>query len=212
MAASRTSDWLVPAGLVALGLIPAAAGAMRLVGLASATGITPENARFVGSPVPIALHVVAVVTFSFLGAFQFAAGFRGRHPRWHRVAGRILVPAGLVAALTGLWMSQAYALPATDGTLLYVMRLAVGLAMVAALALGLAAILRRDFSAHRAWMMRAYGLGMGAGTQVLTGLPWILLVGPPDRPTRALLLGAGWLINVVLVEWLLARGRTRLAS
>jgi hypothetical protein len=85
------------------------------------------------------------------------------------------------------------------------MRLAVGTMMVAALVLGLLAIQRREIASHQAWMMRAYGLGMGAGTQVLTGLPWILLIGPPDTLTRAILLGAGWLINIVVVEWILAR-------
>ena len=34
--------------------------------------------------------------------------------------------------------------------------------------LGFAAIRRRDIAAHRAWMIRGYALGLGAGTQVFT--------------------------------------------
>lgn len=209
MPASLKSEWMLPAGLIVLALIPVAAGAARLVGMATATEITPDNARFLASPLPVVLHIVGVTIYSLLGAFQFAPGFRRRHPGWHRIAGRILVPAGLVAAVSGLWMSQFYVLPPTDGVALWVMRLVVGIAMALSLILGVAAVLRRDIARHQAWMMRAYGLGMGAGTQVVTSLPWILIVGPPDTPTRAILLGAGWLINIAVVEWILANPARR---
>ena len=41
--------------------------------------------------------------------------------------------------------------------------------MAAALVLGFAAIRRRDLPAHRAWMIRAYAVGLAAGTAVGTG-------------------------------------------
>jgi uncharacterized membrane protein len=44
--------------------------------------------------------------------------------------------------------------------------------MALSLCLGVAAIRRRDISRHRAWMLRAYALGLGTGTQVVTLLPW----------------------------------------
>ena len=37
-----------------------------------------------------------------------------------------------------------------------------------ALVLGVTAVRRHDIGAHRAWMMRAYALSLGAGTQVVT--------------------------------------------
>ena len=40
--------------------------------------------------------------------------------------------------------------------------------MAACLVLGVAAIRRRDIAAHRAWMIRAYAIGLAAGTQVFT--------------------------------------------
>ncbi len=66
--------------------------------------------------------------------------------------------------------------------------------------LGLAAIRRRDFAQHRAWMMRSYALGIGAGTQVMTGVPWILVFGTPGELARALLMGASWAISLAVVE------------
>ncbi|MGZ9928132.1 DUF2306 domain-containing protein, partial [Escherichia coli] len=80
----------------------------------------------------------------------------------------VLVPAGLLAALSGLWMTLAYARPPADDVLLTPMRLSFGAAMAACLVLGVRAIVRRDVPAHRAWMARGYAIGLGAGTQVLT--------------------------------------------
>ena len=49
---------------------------------------------------------------------------------------------------------------------------------------------------------------MGAGTQVLTHLPWFLLVGRPGEFARALLMGAGG-INLAVAEWVIRKQPTR---
>lgn len=202
-------DWMVPAGLVALGLIPAIGGAVRLAGLATGAEVTAENARFFASPLPVVLHVLAAVPYSLLGALQFSPGLRRRYAGLHRAAGRLLVPAGLVVALSGLWMAIFYPWPAFDGPMVYAERLVFGAAMLAAMLLGIAAIGRRDFVAHGAWMTRAYAIGLGAGTQALTHLPWALLVDDeiPGGMPRAVMMGAGWLINVIVAEWAIRRAR-----
>jgi len=102
MAFSAKSEWFIPSGLVGLSFFPVLAGTFRLVQLGSGSGITPENARFFVTPWPFVLHIISVTIYCVLGAFQFAPGFRRRKPAWHRMAGRIVVPCGLVAALTGL--------------------------------------------------------------------------------------------------------------
>ena len=205
---TRRPDWVVPAALILLSLVPAAAGTARLVELARG-GVTPANARFFAAPLPFVLHAFAVMPYCILGALQFAPGFRRRHRGWHRAAGRVLVGLGLVAALTGLWMTLFYAWPAGDGVALYVTRLVVGAAMTVAILLGALAIRRRDFVAHGAWMLRAYALGLGAGTQVLTHLPWFLLVGKPTETPRAFLMAAGWVINLAVAEWIIRRAPRR---
>lgn len=202
---SARSDRRVIVPLLLLSLIPVVAGAVRLVELGGGE-VNEDNARFFASPVPVVLHIVSASLYCLLGAFQFAPGFRRRHPLWHRRAGRILIPAGLLAAVTGLWMTLFYSLPDHDGALLAGFRLLFGSAMAGSILLGLAAIRRRDFAAHRAWMIRGYAIGQGAGTQVLTHLPWMLLAGAPGEVPRALLMGAGWAINLVVAEWLIQRG------
>ncbi len=151
------------------------------------------------------LHIISVSFYCVLGAFQFAPGFRRRKPKWHRAVGRILVPCGLVAALSGLWMTQFYPPVDSDGPILYGIRLLVGSAMVLFICLGFAAIRRRDIPAHLAWMTRCYALGLGAGTQALTHLPWFLFPSIQGELTRALLMGAGWAINLAVAEWIIRR-------
>jgi uncharacterized membrane protein len=207
---SNRSDWLVPAALVALSLVPAVMGTVRVTELAGGGVVTPDNARFHAAPLPVVLHVLAAVPFSVVGAFQFAPGLRGRRRGWHRVAGRLLAPCGLVAALTGLWMAQFYPWPAGDGRLVYLERLVFGSAMAVSIVLALDAVRRRDFASHGAWMTRGYAIGLGAGTQVLTHLPWFVLAdGKPGELPRAVMMGAGWVLNVVVAEWIIRRGPMR---
>jgi len=203
------ADWLVPTSLILLTSVPAAAGAVRLTELARGAEITPANERFFAMPLPIVLHIVSVTVFCLVGAFQFAPGIRRRHRTWHRIAGRVLAPTGLVAALTGLWMSVAYPQPPGDGPLVTAFRLVFGSAMAASLVLGFVAIRQRDFHRHRAWMIRGYAIGLGAGTQVFTHLPWVLTGVAPGEFTRAVLMAAGWVINVCVAEWLIRREPTR---
>lgn len=202
------SEWLIPAGLLLLSAVPAIAGVVRLAELSGDAEVTAANARFFASPLPVMLHIISVTLYSLLGAFQFASGFRRRHRGWHRIAGRILIPSGLVAALSGLWMSHFYPWPAGDGVMLYGLRLFVGTAMLLSILLGIRAIWRRNYIDHGAWMLRAYAIGLGAGTQVLTHLPWVLFLGAPGELTRALLMGAGWAINLAVAEWIIYRQAT----
>jgi len=206
---TRRSAWLVPAGLILLSLVPAAAGTARLTELASHPEITAANERFVTMPLPVVLHILSVIPFSIIGAFQFSSELRRRHRNWHRKAGRVLVVLGLMAALSGLWMTLVYPWANSDGEAVYLLRLGFGSAMLASIVMSIDAIRRRDFTAHGAWMMRAYAIGLGAGTQVLTHLPWFILVGKPGVLSRAVLMGAGWVINVVVAEWVIRSAQTR---
>jgi uncharacterized membrane protein len=206
---SAKREWLVPVALLMLSAVPVAAGAARVTELAAGAQISPENARFFAAPVPVVLHIVAATLYCILGAFQFVPGFRHRRPGWHRVAGRLLVPCGLAAALAGLWMTVFYPRPVGDGDLLAAFRLVFGTAMVASIVLGFAAIRRGDIAQHRGWMIRGYAIGLGAGTQVLTHLPWILVLGTPTELVRALLMAAGWVINIVVAEWIIRKRPTR---
>ncbi|MBU1174914.1 MAG: DUF2306 domain-containing protein [Alphaproteobacteria bacterium] len=191
-------------GLIALSLVPAIAGMVRL-GELTGGAVTPESIRFFADPLPVVTHILCSLVFALAGALQFAPFMRRRWPTWHRHAGRVLVIAGLLSAETGLHMTLVYDLPATDGEALNVIRVFVGVAMMISLVIGIAAARQGDIVTHRAYMIRAYAIALGAGTQVLTHLPYLLLIGTPDETMRTVLMGAGWAINMVYAEWLIRR-------
>ena len=201
--------WLMPAALILLSLIPLATGIFHLTQLSSGADITPDNARFFASPLPVVLHIVNAGVYALLGAFQFVNRFRQRRPGWHRAAGRLLVACGLLVGLSGLWMTLFY--PGANGSsdLLYALRLLFGSGMVLCIVLGFTAIRRQDVIGHRAWMTRGYAIGLGAGTQVLTLLVGELIAGPSSELGNAILMGAGWVINLAVAEWAI---RKRLAN
>ncbi|WP_308159518.1 DUF2306 domain-containing protein [Arthrobacter sp. ISL-65] len=197
--------WIVPTALILLTLIPLAAGGVRLGELAGGAEITPKNQRFFDSPLPVVAHVLSVTVYSLVGAFQFVPSLRRGRRSWHRAAGRILIPAGALTALTGLWMALFYALPPSDGIILLILRLVFGTGMLASIALGVFALRRRDFTRHGAWMTRAYAIGVAAGTQALILIIPELVTGPPDVTTRAVLMGAAWVINLAVAEYVIHR-------
>jgi uncharacterized membrane protein len=208
--AQKESSWRVPVALIVLSPIPVVTGSLRLLDVAGGPPVMPANPRLDASPVPLMVHVVGAVLYAVLGAFQFSARLRRRHLNWHRRSGRILVGAGLAVALSGLWMTLFFP-GAPGGDLLWGIRLLVSLAMAAFLILGFSALRRRDLPAHRAWMMRAYALGLGPGTQAFTEGVGEVLFGATDL-TKALALGLGWAINAVVAKWLIRRPSVRRAA
>ena len=204
------SSWRVPLGLVILSLIPVVAGSLRLLEVAGGPQLMPTNPRIDASPAPVVVHVLAAALYAVLGAFQVSVRLRRRRPGWHRKSGRILVGAGLLVAGSGLWMTLFYP-GAPGGNLLWGIRLLVGSAMAASIVLGFTAIRRRDIPAHRAWMVRAYALGVGAGTQAFTQGIGEALFGTSDLST-AISVGSGWAINAVVAEWVIRRPSVRRAA
>lgn len=205
---ARSATGLV-AGLLLLSFLPLLFGVLRLIQLASGAGVMPVDPRFTASPLPVIVHIVSGGLYAVLGALQFPTAIRLRWPRWHRVAGWVLVLCGLLAALSALWMTLFYPRQTGTGELLYLLRLLFGSVMVASFPLGIAAVIRGDVKVHRAWLVRGYAIGLGAGTQMLTLMVGEMIAGPPSELAHALLMGAGWVINLTVAEWSLRRRRAR---
>lgn len=195
---SQKTYWLIIIGLLILSIVPVAAGIYRLSQLASGV-VTPENHRFFNDPIPGISHIISIAIFGAIGAFQFLPSLRGKK-KWHRISGQLIFACGMISAVSGLWMAQFYKLPSHDGIILYYERLIVGFAMIIFLIQAYIAIKQRNFIKHRDFMIRSYAIGMGAGTQVITNLPWMILIGEPTTFERAILMGLGWLINVIIAE------------
>jgi uncharacterized membrane protein len=193
--------------LIALTVIPVIAGSLRLLEIGGGPVLLPTNPRIDASPTPVVVHILAVTLFALLGAFQFSARLRRRHRSWHRRCGRLMVVAGLAVAGSGLWMTLFYP-GAPGGTLLWGVRLMVGSAMAASIVLAFSAIRRRDIPTHRAWMIRAYALAAGAGTQLVTQGISEAAFGTGNLD-KALSMTSGWVINIAVAEWIIRRPARR---
>lgn len=196
------AGWPIVAALVGLSAIPLTAGTFRLLQLFGGPAVIPADGRFASQPAPLVVHIIGATIYVLLGSMQLVPAFRRRHLTWHRRAGRVLAVAGLMVAGSALWMTIGYAAKPGTGDLLYVLRLIFGSAMVAALLLGFTAARRHDNQAHSAWMIRAYAIGLAAGTQALTGG---ILLGTGELGAD-LTKAAGWVINLAVAEWIIRRG------
>jgi uncharacterized membrane protein len=179
-------------------LIPVAVAATRVVQLPA--GWLPEDSLRLGvAPVALWAHALAGVLFGLLGPLQFARALRARFGALHRWSGRIFVLAGATLALSGLGLLLRVDSIATP--LLDIARAGFSAALLLALSLGLRAAVTRDRAAHRAWMIRAYALGMGGATVGLVFFPLYLLKGAPITGLLSDSVFVGWwLITLALAE------------
>ena len=196
--------WLAPAGLILLSLVPVVGGALPPHRARGRRRSSPRTTRG-SSPRRSRSSRTSSAPPCYCCSARSSSCRRCAGGRWHRVAGRILVPAGLLAALSGLWMALFSASPAPTG------RRSSSSAWCSAPRWSRASCSASSRSAaatsrtHSAWMTRAYAIGIGAGTQVFTCLAWILLIGAPGADDAAVLMGAGWVINLAVAEVVIRR-------
>jgi uncharacterized membrane protein len=196
----------VPTALLLLSFVPVLAGVFRVIQLLGGPELIPADQRFAGFPLPLVVHLVGASVYVVVGAFQFVPRFRRNHRGWHRGAGRVLAVAGLLVAGSALWMTLFYAEKPGTGSLLYVLRLAFASAMAICLVLGVTAIRRGDVAGHRAWMIRAYAIGIAAGMQAITGGIGGALFGT-GALQGDLAKASAWAINLAVAEWVIRRYR-----
>ena len=167
------------------------------------------SVKFAAVPWSLFVHSLGGVLFGLLGPVQFAGVLQRRFGRLHRLTGRVFVAAGLVLALSSLRLLAEFPTPST--WVLTTARLAAGAALAAALITALVAIRLRDIPRHRAWMIRAYAIGMGAATISFIMLPIFLITGEAVKGYASdLLFVLSWVINLTIAEWVIRRGNPRL--
>jgi len=193
------NGWPAITGLLLLSALPIIGGALRLEELSTDTATAPPPSLSVA----IVTHIVAMSVYCVLGAFQFSPALRGRRV-WHRRVGRALIPAGIMAALASIWLALFFDGPDEEFGLAIV-RLVFAVPMTLFLALATIAIARRRFTAHGAWMTRAYAIAVTGGTQALVLIVWSILGGESTIVAETWLVGAGFLINSLVAEVIIRR-------
>ncbi|MBD3752834.1 MAG: DUF2306 domain-containing protein [Micrococcales bacterium] len=198
---SAPTGWLAICGLLVLSALPIIGGALSLRDVASGSG---SPLTWVATAAIVA-HIVSMSVFCLVGAFQFSPALRSRRA-WHRRAGRMLIPIGFLAALSGAWLAIFFRGP-DDEYPLAVVRLVFSAAMAAFLALSVRAIAQRDFRAHAAWSIRAFAIAVSGGTQALVAILWAIPFGEADAAGETWVVAAGFLINLGVAELIIRRRR-----
>ncbi len=169
------------------------------------TGTYPEDsAHLAVAPLSWFMHALAGVAFGIAGPVNFVLALRRRFGRLHRVTGRIFFGAGLVLGLSSL--SLLVSVEPQRTAIVDIARGVFGLMLVVAIAKAITAIRRRDILGHRAWVIRAYAVGMGLGTVSLVFFPIYLVTGaPPQGLGPDILFVASWSLNIGFAEWVIRR-------
>ncbi|RYF42262.1 MAG: DUF2306 domain-containing protein [Comamonadaceae bacterium] len=201
----RTFTRPIPLGLALAfcTLIPVMTAAVSVVQIP--LGALPEDSRRLAAvPVAFFLHALAGFLFGVLGPLQFVRALLLRFGTLHRLAGRVFVLAGAGLALSG--MAMLLQVESITTGLLDGARGVFGLALFAALVMGVAAARARDMLRHQAWMIRAYAVGMGTGPAALVLFPIYLMTGEPPMGLASDVVVVGmWLLTIAAGEWVVRR-------
>ncbi|WP_051792652.1 DUF2306 domain-containing protein [Amycolatopsis jejuensis] len=188
-------------------------------GLAGVAARTPQNvtaaSHFDALPWPIRFlfiaHIVAAGLALATGPFQFSRRLRARSIRAHRVLGRVYLISVLAGAVSGattsLWNSLGI-----QGAIGY---FTLDVLWAATAWQAYRAIRERRLHEHQAWMIRNFALTYAAVT-LRAALPVLILVQLPfstdtafphlfDAAIHTIAPWLGWLINIVVAEYLIAR-------
>ena len=158
------------------------------------------DGRFAAHPVPTLLHVLPGGAFLVLALLQFSSRIRSRHLQFHRVLGRILILAGLLAAATGLFFGilMPYGGPGETVAILLVSGL-----FLAALIRAFVAIRKKRVALHREWMIRAIAVAIGVSTVRVVGAVFDVALSPVGvRPADVFVLSlyTGWGVTLGAAE------------
>lgn len=193
--------------IIVYSFIPSVIGLLRIPELLGGQMLVPSNPRAVIDPVPIVLHILGSALFCLLGASQLLSSLRRMRPDLHRRLGRLVAVGGVISAITGLWMTLAYAFPlALQGPLLFSARIVFSLSMLGFIISAVIAIRTHNIPRHRAGVLRAYAIGQGASTQTALFLIVVVVIGTePLGFARDVLMVAAWVINIAAGEILIRR-------
>ncbi len=156
---------------------------------------------------PLMIHVVGASVFYTLAAIQMLPVVRRNHLHWHRQAGRVAVFAGIASAVSCTWITFIHM--DVQGPILYFGRVVFGPLWALFLVKGLLAARRRDFSAHRDWMIRAFAVAMPAGTLVFIIIPFIIVMGELSETLEDSIQSGAWVVHLSIAECLIRTTRNR---
>ncbi|MET9225269.1 DUF2306 domain-containing protein [Lentzea sp. NPDC003310] len=155
-------------------------------------------------------HIFTGTVAVLAGVSQFWPGLRARHPKVHRVMGRVYFAAVFPSSVLGVVCAQLSLAGLASSAPLTVL----SVLWFASAVYGQKTARRRQFGEHRIWMIRGFALTGAAITGRLWGLALGAVVSPSSDAEGLLVFAtANWLsfvVNLLVAEWWVqSRGYTR---
>jgi uncharacterized membrane protein len=141
------------------------------------------------------VHVAGAATALLVGPWQFLPGMRARHPRRHRLLGRMYVAGCLGGGGAGLVL----AFGTTAGPIASVGFGALAIIWLFSTGQALRMAVARRFDDHRAWMIRSFAATFAAVTLRLY-LPLLALAGLSFIDAYRAVSYLAWIPNLILAE------------
>ena len=162
---------------------------------------TPDHLfelRYLDHPIIAAIHMASGVAFILFAPLQFIKRVRNNNLSLHRGLGRVLVICALIAGAYGL--IATIALPAFGGISSETAAWFFGLLFLFSLLRAYWCVRNKKIALHREWMIRAFAIGLGVGTQRL----FLLILIPTTGYSFEAVFGSGlWLgfsLNLLIAE------------
>ena len=185
----------------------AALGRRDPSGIDRAARLREVDDRFARHTAATLLHVVPGAAYMLLVPIQLSRRIRSRHRRVHRWNGRLLLVAGTVSTLAGMFfglgmpyggIGEAIVVALTGALFLF----AMGRAFVA--------IRRKQITVHREWMLRALSVALGISVVRIVAGVYDLAFSPAGYSLDVLFVWSmwtGWAIAIGVAEFWIRRTR-----
>jgi uncharacterized membrane protein len=152
------------------------------------------------------IHVYASMWVLFAGFTQFSKRLLKQQPRLHRALGYIyVVDVLLITGPAGLLMGFY----ANGGPLSRIAFVSLALLWIFFTAMALVKARKKDFKAHRRYMIRSYALTLSAITLRAWKYGITNTMTLPPMDVYRVVAWLGWVGNLIFAEWLIWRQRRK---
>lgn len=152
------------------------------------------------------VHVFSSMFVLIAGFTQFSSYLLSHYKKLHRVIGKLYVVD--VLFITGP-ASFIMALLANGGISSRIAFTTLAILWIATTAKAWQSAMKKQFTAHKEWMLRSYALTLSAVT--LRAWKWLLIALFHLRPLNAYMIVAwmGFVPNLIFIEWLIRKKRNK---
>lgn len=165
------------------------------------SGISQEGLfelRYLEHPLIVAAHMLSGIMFITLAPFQFIKKIRSKNLGRHRQLGRVLVVCALISGIYGL--AATVALPAFGGLASETAGWFFGPVFIFAILRAFWCARNKNITQHREWMIRAFALGLGVGTQRVILIVLMMSTGYGFEASFGPALWLGFGLNLLIAE------------